>query len=60
MEAILDDILTCIFVNENVEVSLTFSLKIVPKVRIDNIPAFGVDNGLAPTRGRPIIWINDG
>ena len=34
-----DDIFKCIFVNENVWNSLKFSLKFLPKVRIDNIPA---------------------
>ena len=34
-----DDIFTYIFLNENVCTSLTISLKFVPKVRINNIPA---------------------
>ena len=34
-----DDIFKCIFFNENVYISLNISLKFVPKVRIDNIPA---------------------
>ena len=34
-----DDILKSIFLNENVWISLKISLKFVPKVRIDNIPA---------------------
>ena len=34
-----DDIVTCIILNENVCISLTISLKFVPKVRINNIPA---------------------
>ena len=33
-----DDILKCIFLNENVCISLKISLKFVPKVRINNIP----------------------
>ena len=33
------DILTCIFLNENAWISLIISLKFVPKVRINNIPA---------------------
>ena len=43
------------------------SLKIVPNVLIDNIPALlffyssvGSDNGLAPFRHQAIIWTNDG
>ena len=34
-----DDIFKCIFLNENVGVLLKISLKFVPKVWIDNIPA---------------------
>ena len=34
-----DDIFKCIFLNENVWISLTISLKFVPKVRINNIPS---------------------
>ena len=40
MDAILaDDILKCIFLNENVWVPIEISLKFVPKDPIDNIPA---------------------
>ena len=34
-----DDIFRCIFLNENACISLKISLKFVPKVRINNIPA---------------------
>ena len=34
-----DDILKCIFLNENVRISIEISLKFVPKGPIDNIPA---------------------
>ena len=34
-----DDIFKCIFMNENVWISLKISLKFVPKVPINNIPA---------------------
>ena len=34
-----DDIFNCIFVNENVRISIKFSLKFVPKGPINNIPA---------------------
>ena len=34
-----DDIFKCIFLNENARISLKISLKFVPEVRIDNIPA---------------------
>ena len=35
----LADIFKCIFLNENISISLKISLKFVPKVRINNIPA---------------------
>ena len=34
-----DDIFKCIFLNEKVWISLKISLKFIPKVRINNIPA---------------------
>ena len=34
-----DDIFKCIFLNENVLIYLKISLKFVPEVRINNIPA---------------------
>ena len=34
-----DDIFKCIFLNENAWISLMISLKFVPKVQINNIPA---------------------
>ena len=34
-----DDIFKCIFLNENVQISLKISLKFVPRVRINSIPA---------------------
>ena len=34
-----DDIFKCIFLYENAQISLKISLKFVPKVRINNIPA---------------------
>ena len=39
---------------------IKISLKFVLKGPINNIPAIGSDNGLAPTRQQVIIWINDG
>ena len=44
-----DDIFNCIFLNENVWISLKVSLKFVFKVRIRNIPALVQINGLVPT-----------
>ena len=34
-----DDIFKCIFLNENIRITLKISLKFVPEVRINNIPA---------------------
>ena len=34
-----DDIVKCIFLNENTRISIDISLEFVPKVRINNIPA---------------------
>ena len=36
-----DDIFKCIFLNENVGISINISLKFVPKGPVDNIPALG-------------------
>ena len=36
-----DDIITCIFLNENVSISIKISLKFVPEGPINNIPALG-------------------
>ena len=55
-----DDTFKYIFLNENVIISAKVLLKFVRKGPINNIPAFGLDNGLAPTRGQAIIWTNDG
>ena len=56
----LTTFLKCTFVNENIWISLKFSLKFVTKVLIDNIPSIGADNGLALTRWQGIIRTNDG
>ena len=55
-----DDIFKCIFLTENTQILLKISLEFVPKVRINNIPSIGSDNGLAPARQKAIIWTNDG
>ena len=55
-----DDIFKCIFLNENIWISIRISVKFVPKGPINNISIIGSDNGLAPTRRQAIIWINDG
>ena len=55
-----DDIFKCIFFNENVCLSITISLKFVPKGPTNNIPALVPDNGLGLNRRQAIIWTNDG
>ena len=45
-----DDIIKCIFLNENVWISLTISLKFIPRVRIDNIPALVQIMYFVPTK----------
>ena len=39
MDAISQTIFKCIFLNENVSIAIKISLKFVPKVSINNIPA---------------------
>ena len=39
MAAIFQTIFKCIFLNENILISIKISLKLVPKGRINNIPA---------------------
>ena len=55
-----DDIFKCIFWNENVNDSITFSLKFVPKGAIGNNAAFVSDDGLVPNKWQAIILANDG
>ena len=61
MDAILtEDIVKCLFFNENIWISFKISLNFVNKGPVNNIPAsIGSDNGLAPTRRQAIIWTND-
>ena len=54
-----DDTSLCKFVNENILISITVSLKFVPKGPINN-SSIGSDNGLAPSRRNAIIWTHDG
>ena len=49
-----DDIFRYIFVNEKVCILIENSLKFIP---INNNPALGSDNGLAPNRRQAIFWI---
>ena len=56
-----DDIFKCIFLNENVWISIKISLKFFPKGSINNISALvQIDNGLAAIRRQAIIWTEDG
>ena len=56
MAAILaDDIFKCIFLNENVWISIKISLKLVFKGSINNIPALVQMLG----QRQAIIWTND-
>ena len=50
-----DDTFKTIFLNGNIRISINISLKFVPKVPINNIPAL-----VQPTRRQAIIWTNDG
>ena len=52
-----DEIFKCSFLNENVWISIKISLKFVPKVPIDNIPALVQ---IMAWRRQVIIWTNDG
>ena len=53
-----NDIFKCIFLNENIWISNTISLKYVPGGLIDDMSAFFSDNGLVPSRRQAIIWTN--
>ena len=50
-----DNIFKCIFFNENIWISITISLKFVPKGSIDN-KFTGTGNGLVPNRQEAITW----
>ena len=52
-----DDIFKCIFLNDNVKISIQISLKFVPKGPINNIPALVQ---IMAWRRQAIIWTNDG
>ena len=39
-----DDIFKCIFLNENISISIKISLKFVPKGQFNNYPSIGSDN----------------
>ena len=52
-----DNPFKCIFLNENVGISIKISLNFVTACQYSSI---GSDNDLAPTRRLAIIWTNDG
>ena len=54
-----DDIFKCVFLNEDIWISINISLKFVPMGPINNISSIGSDNGLPPSRRQAIIWTND-
>ena len=49
-----DDIFKCVFLNEDIWISMNISPKFVPQYS-----SIGSDNGLVPIRWQAIIWIND-
>ena len=51
------DIFKCIFVNENVRISIKFSLSIVPDGPVNNISALVQ---IMAWRQQAMIWTNDG
>ena len=58
-DILADDSFKCIFVNENIWISIKIWLKFVPKGRINILYSnIGSNNGLAPTRRQAIIWTN--
>ena len=53
-----DDIFKYNFLSGNILISIEIALNFIPNVPISNIPTFGSDNGLAPTRRQAIIGTN--
>ena len=51
-----DDIFKCIFLNENVYISIKISLKFASRGEINNNPALVKIMALVPTRRQAIIW----
>ena len=49
----------CIFLNENMYISINISLKFVPKGPIDNMPALVQIKARRRPRRQAIIWTND-
>ena len=55
----LDDIIKCIFLNENVWISIKISLEVCSWGSKQQFPNIGSDNGLASARRQAIIWTTD-
>ena len=58
-----DNILKCIFLNDNIHILIRFSLKFVPKSLIDNIPSLAQILAWRRPGDKPLsetIWNNDG
>ena len=56
----LDDILKCIFLNENVQISIKIALNFALKAPLNSIPALVQIVAWCPFRQQAIIWTNDG
>ena len=54
-----DDIFKCISLDENVWISLKMSLKFVPKVRINNIPALVLIMAWRRSDDEPLSWLSE-
>ena len=55
---VVDNILKCILLKENVYISIQILLKFVPEGPIDN--SICSSNGLSPNNQQAIYWINEG
>ena len=55
-----DDNIKCIFLNENIWISIKISLIYVQNIPIHIKTNVGSENGLMPNRRQAIIWTRDG
>ena len=51
-----NEIFKCIFLDENIWISIKIPLKFVPKGPIDKKVSFGSGDGLVPSMRQAIIW----
>ena len=58
MAAISNDIFKCIFLNENISISINISLKFVPKGPSNNILALVQIVARGSARRQAIVWTN--